>query len=58
MLLPLADRIAGHILDTIERTPPARRPFRHINFVDAFPADVYAVMLRALPDLPCTPQTT
>jgi hypothetical protein len=48
--MTLSDRIAEHLSATIARTALARVPFDHLVLEGPFAADVYADLLRHLPD--------
>jgi hypothetical protein len=42
-------RISEHLCRAIEAATESDEPFAHIRFADAFPADLYAAMLEAMP---------
>ena len=45
-----ADRVTGHVLESVERAAESRDPFPHLRLADVFPADVYGNMLDSMPD--------
>jgi hypothetical protein len=45
-----AERLIDHIVGVVRSAHVVDPPFRHLEFEQVFPADVYASMLRAMPD--------
>ena len=47
---PALEPLVRHVAGVIRSAPAFDRPFRHLEFAQVFPADVYAAMLRAMPE--------
>lgn len=44
------ERLIDHLVARADAAPAAAAPFYHLKFTDVFPADVYATMLREMPE--------
>lgn len=45
-----AQRLIGHVLESVERAAESKEPFAHLRLTDVFPADIYGTMLDSMPD--------
>jgi hypothetical protein len=47
------DAVLGHLLDVLDRVTVFEEPFCHFYIENAFPADIYRLLLESLPDPAC-----